>query len=264
MSWDYRVLLSRLTEDWDTLADSVQREAASLRYGLTRDYATNKVAVDVGCGTGFGIDWVAQSSTMAVGGDLSFQNLKRAKSRSDMRRWVQLDAQALPFRSSVVDVVTCFESMYYFPDIPIFLAEAHRVLRPQGRLLVSFPNKSRPGFNPSPGSYAYPDGRDFTGLCREVGFSSAEIYGAFDLGPQPVGRRVLDHSRRMIARLGLMPKSMALRGMLKRLAYRDVKALTPLQPLQAALDHLTLIHPDSEGTPTDADRFMVLYVIVTK
>ncbi len=46
------------------------------------------------------------------------------------------DAEALPYADGRFDLVTCRIAPHHFPDIPRFLVEARRVLRPGGRLAV--------------------------------------------------------------------------------------------------------------------------------
>ena len=51
--------------------------------------------------------------------------------------WRQADAQALPFPDGLFDVVVCQFGAMFFPDQARAFAEAHRVLRPGGRFLLS-------------------------------------------------------------------------------------------------------------------------------
>lgn len=46
------------------------------------------------------------------------------------------DAERLPFADAVYDVVTCRIAAHHFTDVPAFAAEAHRVLKPGGSLLL--------------------------------------------------------------------------------------------------------------------------------
>lgn len=50
---------------------------------------------------------------------------------------VEADACALPFAAASFDHVFCVEAMFHFRSRPVFLAEAARLLRPGGTLVVS-------------------------------------------------------------------------------------------------------------------------------
>ena len=68
-------------------------------------------------------------------------------------RYLQGDALALPLPNDLVDVVVSFETLEHLGDHARFLAEVHRVLRPQGLFIVSTPDRavySAPGSDPNP------------------------------------------------------------------------------------------------------------------
>ena len=56
---------------------------------------------------------------------------------SDRVTWRQADAQMLPFPDGMFDAVVCQFGAMFFPDKPRAFAEAARVLKPDGRYLLS-------------------------------------------------------------------------------------------------------------------------------
>jgi ubiquinone/menaquinone biosynthesis C-methylase UbiE len=50
--------------------------------------------------------------------------------------FVQGDAEMLPFSDGTFDLVTCRIAAHHFPNVPAFAAEAFRVVKPGGRLLL--------------------------------------------------------------------------------------------------------------------------------
>lgn len=62
----------------------------------------------------------------------------RVRPRPDtILRWVEADACRLPFADASFDRVFCVEAMFHFRSRDAFLREAFRVLRPEGRLVVT-------------------------------------------------------------------------------------------------------------------------------
>jgi GT2 family glycosyltransferase len=58
------------------------------------------------------------------------------------KRFVQADATALPFADESFDAVTMFDVLEHIPDDAAAVAEALRVLRPRGYVLVTSPNEN--------------------------------------------------------------------------------------------------------------------------
>lgn len=74
-----------------------------------------------------------------VATDLNQAMLDHASSRlsSSQVTWQQADAQSLPFPDGSFDAVVCQFGAMFFPDKPKAFREARRVLKPDGRFLVS-------------------------------------------------------------------------------------------------------------------------------
>jgi ubiquinone/menaquinone biosynthesis C-methylase UbiE len=97
-------------------------------------------ALDVGTGTGLVAHLVAATVKpgMVIGIDLSERMLSIARSRKAANtQFVGMAAERLVFRPATFDLVTMGEALAYLADPVAALEEAHRVLRPKGRLAVS-------------------------------------------------------------------------------------------------------------------------------
>jgi ubiquinone/menaquinone biosynthesis C-methylase UbiE len=97
-------------------------------------------ALDVGTGTGLVADLVAAKVKpgTVIGIDLSERMLSVARSRKAANaQFVGMAAERLVFRPMTFDLVTMGEALVYLADPAAALEEAHRVLRPKGRIAVS-------------------------------------------------------------------------------------------------------------------------------
>jgi len=101
----------------------------------------DREALEVGCGRGGGAAFVTEHFGLArlTGLDFSRQAIAFARARHTDRRlhFVQGDAEDLPFADASFDVVLNVESSHCYPSVPRFAAEAFRVLRPGGHLLLA-------------------------------------------------------------------------------------------------------------------------------
>ena len=98
-------------------------------------------SLDVGCGAGPGLRYLATRGAIAVGVDASVYALKQARALVECRGLVQTDARgALPFRDGAFGLVVASEVIEHLPDGIPFLRECRRVLRAGGVLLLTTPN----------------------------------------------------------------------------------------------------------------------------
>jgi SAM-dependent methyltransferase len=107
---------------------------------LERTVSGSSDVLDIGCGAGNSYaPRVAQHARSYVGVDVSAQAVELARAAGLDARVVG-DAAALPFRDASFDTTICIEVLEHLFSPHLAAAEASRVLRPGGRLVVSVPN----------------------------------------------------------------------------------------------------------------------------
>jgi ubiquinone/menaquinone biosynthesis C-methylase UbiE len=95
--------------------------------------------LDVACGKGETTAYVAgrTGARLLTGIDYSEKALQIAKTKTEAAAFMRMDATALQFADEVFDLVLCVEAAFHFNTREGFFAEARRVLRPGGRLVVA-------------------------------------------------------------------------------------------------------------------------------
>ena len=96
---------------------------------------------DIGCGEGYLTLEAARWARTVVGIDRSAEVLQRAKALAERRHvsnvaWKKGDLVKLPLADASVDVALLSQSLHHADDVPRAIAEAARILRPGGRLLI--------------------------------------------------------------------------------------------------------------------------------
>lgn len=145
----------------DMLRETGRRSDAHVhRYAFASEFVrTGDVVVDAACGLGYGSHLLASLTAAGriVGADLSEYAVDYAREnfgKDGSRVEFHLsDACQLSFlEDSSVDIFVSFETLEHVPEPDALLAEAARVLKPGGRLLVSVPNNwaDETGKDPSP------------------------------------------------------------------------------------------------------------------
>ena len=187
---DIKACCTQLYEhEWATwlLGESFHPGGLALtgRLGQLLELAPATQVLDVACGRGASALHLAErSGCTLLGIDLSARNLGLASAAAastgigDRVRFVQADAEALPFEDDSFDAVFCECALCTFPDKSTAAREIYRVLKPGGRFGMS--DVIRDG--PLPDQLAHvlavaaciadaKSEQDYKGLLADVGFT---------------------------------------------------------------------------------------------
>ena len=247
-----------ITEVPGSLATREQLARLYHRYHTADNYAAGRRVLEVACGAGLGLGYLARTASGVVGGDYTESLLRTAQSHYRGRApLVRLDAHHLPFRDCAFDLIVLFEAIYYLGQAEQFIAESRRVLSDSGTLLIGTVNKDWSEFTPSALSTRYFSVPELRDLLIQQGFGNLEFFGAFPTAAASPKQKIVSLIRRVAVALDLVPKTLGGREHLKRLFYGS---LTPLKPEvengMAELDPLVPIPNDVSNT-----QHKIIYVV---
>lgn len=109
-----------------------------LETDLVLPLARDRDVLEIGCGTGLILRHIDRVADLAVGIDISEQMLRRARERG--LNVARASATALPFADRTFDLVFSFKVLSHVEDIDRALAEAMRVTKVGGQLVLEFYN----------------------------------------------------------------------------------------------------------------------------
>lgn len=106
------------------------------------DIKKTDVILDIGCGGGMNVNRMAQKAKKVYGVDYSSEsvNLSREINHDLIKRGVveihEGNVLNLPYPDNSFDIVTAFETVYFWPEIENSFGEVKRVLKPDGIFLI--------------------------------------------------------------------------------------------------------------------------------
>ncbi|WP_252247648.1 class I SAM-dependent methyltransferase [Clostridium sp. ZS6] len=165
-------------------SDEKEIEAEHIhRYNVITKQLKNKIVLDAGCGAGYGSNILAEYCSKVVGVDISTETINWCKENYTERanlEFIEASLADLPFEDGTFDCIVNLEVIEHVTKEiqEAFIKEARRILKPNGFLIISTPNKAeytdRTGYvNPYHVCEFYPE--EFrTFLCRQ--FSNIEMY----------------------------------------------------------------------------------------
>jgi SAM-dependent methyltransferase len=114
------------------------------RYAWASRLVAGKAVLDAACGEGYGSHLLSATAASVTGLDISEQAVEHARSRyrADNLAFDCGDATALPYEDARFDVVVSFETLEHLADHDALMSEFRRVLRPEGFLVVSSPDRA--------------------------------------------------------------------------------------------------------------------------
>ncbi|MCG2721203.1 MAG: class I SAM-dependent methyltransferase, partial [Thermodesulfovibrionales bacterium] len=141
-----------ITESPGMKASDEQLSRLYHRYRFASDYASNKDVLEVACGSGIGLGYLATTARHVVGGDIDEKNVGIASNlyKGDKNiDIISLDAHHLNYPDVSFDIVLLYEAIYYLQTPQKAVSEAFRVLKQGGALIICTVNKNWEDFHPS-------------------------------------------------------------------------------------------------------------------
>lgn len=146
--------IGKVQENWDARAASWNARSAANAVAADRAADLDRIwqelglrpgarLLDAGCGSGQFSLALAARGVQVIGIDLSPEMIRLAQEnaartqRSAAIAWEVCSVDCIPLPAGSVDAIHARMVLPFVPDVPATLREFRRVLRPEGRLLVS-------------------------------------------------------------------------------------------------------------------------------
>ena len=124
------------------------------RYHYVLPLVKGKQVLDVACGEGYGSALMSRHAAQVNGVDISAEAIAHGRNtyaENTGLAFTQASCTRMPFAAASFDRVVSFETVEHIDEQALFLDEIKRVLKPDGVLILSCPNKAE-----------YSDKRGFT------------------------------------------------------------------------------------------------------
>lgn len=142
--WLYQNRLERMDATLDVF-DEKRREFHLHRYRFAAQRVKGKRVLDCACGTGYGTRLLREAggAVFVVGVDIDHKAIKYAckKHKLAATAFICSSGDRLALPNASVDVVISFETIEHVQNDVALVKEFHRVLEPDGVLIISTPNQ---------------------------------------------------------------------------------------------------------------------------
>ncbi len=221
---------STVTELPGNEASGEQLRRLCTRYYFAGDFCVGKNVLEVACGGGQGLGYLADKASRVAAGDIDEEILKFPREYYKDRPGIEIkefDAESFPFEDESFDVVIFYEAIYYLKNPEKFFQEARRVLRTGGKLILGTVNKDWSDFNPSPFSHKYYSVPELFNFLEENDFQNIRFFGDTKVSSENLKDKIVSLLKRIAVRLHLVPKTMKTKALLKRIFFGKLMSLPP-------------------------------------
>lgn len=113
---------------------------------------SDDIILDIGCGGGININRMAKDAKKVYGIDYSIESVKLSKKVNEKfieEQKVEIiegNVEKLPFEDNTFDIVTAFETVYFWPNIEKCFGEVKRILKQGGTFLIGLETNGSDNF----------------------------------------------------------------------------------------------------------------------
>lgn len=113
------------------------------RYAIAMSLIKGKTVLDIASGEGYGSHLMSFDGGYIYGVDIDEETIERAqiKYKRDNLKFLKGSTSQIPLQDNSVDVIISYETIEHHDEHEQMLIEIKRVLRPEGFLLISSPDK---------------------------------------------------------------------------------------------------------------------------
>ena len=115
------------------------------KWGFTHiEIKNNSICLDIGCGGGANVKRLLNKVPYGEVTGIDYSKISVIKSKKTNKIGIkngcceilQANVMDLPFGNDVFDLITAFETIYFWPDILEAFKQVHRILKPNGTFMI--------------------------------------------------------------------------------------------------------------------------------
>ncbi|MFC1725343.1 class I SAM-dependent methyltransferase [candidate division KSB1 bacterium] len=130
--------------DWNSKEEYLLFLKQKKAYHIAKDYCGGKKVLDYSCGSGYGTSLISKKADIIFGVDIDEEVIAYCKMKyigHNITFQKIKKNNIIPFEDQYFDVIVSFQVIEHIPDVNKYLSEFKRVLKDNGSVFISTPNK---------------------------------------------------------------------------------------------------------------------------